>query len=584
MKIKWSLSFTLLLLFALAAHAQFTYRTNNGAITITGYNGTNNDVVIPSVIDGLPVTSIGTNAFYGSRLANVIIPDSVTNIGDYAFFLCWSLSVVTIPSSVISIGDGAFSGCSLTSINLPSSVTKIGDSALVGCWNLATITVDSANQNYSSNGGVLFDKDQRTLIQYPFAKSASYIIPDNVTSIGGHAFYECTGLTNVTIPHSVTSIGDSAFGYCTRLTSVSIPNSVTSIADYAFSDCTSLTSLSIPNTVTSIGEGAFYDCTSLTNVTISPNLTSIPDFAFEGCVGLISVSVTLSNSIASIGERAFLFCSSLTSFSIPDSVTSIGERAFSDCTSLASVMIPNSLTSIGDWAFSGSGVTIVTIPNSVTSIGVGAFYYCFNLTNVTVDSANQKYSSIGGVLFDKGQTTLIQYPPAKTGASYLISDTVTSIGDYAFSFCNNLLGVTIPNNVTNIVYAAFEDCINLIGIYFQGNAPSLEEGPVFSNDYYATAYYLPGTTGWGTNYGGLPTTLWAPLILNNTPGFGVQSNGFGFTVSWAANLAVVVEASPTLSNPSWSPLATNNLVGGSFYFSDPQWTKYPSRFYRVRSH
>src|SRR5262249_36102189 len=117
------------------------------------------------------------------------------------------------------------------------------------------------------------------------------------------------------------------------------------------------------------------------------------------------------------------------------------------------------------------------------------------------------------------------------------------------------------------------------------NAPSLGLS-VFRHDYYATAYYLPGTTGWNSNYGELPTALWTfpySPILNNTPGFGVQANGFGFSVSWATNLTVVVETSPTLSNPSWFPLTTNNLVGGSFYFSDPQWTKYPSRFYRVRS-
>jgi len=110
--------------------------------------------------------------------------------------------------------------------------------------------------------------------------------------------------------------------------------------------------------------------------------------------------------------------------------------------------------------------------------------------------------------------------------------------------------------------------------------------PLYVFGYPTVVYYLPGTSGWSTYYGGVPTALWTlpyPLILNNTPGFGVQSNGFGFTVSWATNLPVVVEASPTLSNLIWSPLATNTLSGGTFYFTDPQWTNYASRFYRIRS-
>ena len=102
----------------------------------------------------------------------------------------------------------------------------------------------------------------------------------------------------------------------------------------------------------------------------------------------------------------------------------------------------------------------------------------------------------------------------------------------------------------------------------------------------ATVYYLPGTTGWGTTFGGRPTALWLlpnPLILTNGPSFGVQTNGFGFIISWATNIPVVVEACTNLANPAWSPVGTNTLTDGSSYFSDPQWTNYPARFYRLRS-
>ncbi|MGH7971152.1 MAG: hypothetical protein ACREIC_20710, partial [Limisphaerales bacterium] len=102
----------------------------------------------------------------------------------------------------------------------------------------------------------------------------------------------------------------------------------------------------------------------------------------------------------------------------------------------------------------------------------------------------------------------------------------------------------------------------------------------------AMAYYLPGTTGWGTTFGGVSTALWVlpnPVILNNGPRFGAQTDGFSFLISWATNNSVVVEASTNLTNPTWSPVTTNILSGGSSYFTDPEWTKHPNRFYRVRS-
>ena len=193
-----------------------------------------------------------------------------------------------------------------------------------------------------------------------------------VTSMGEHAFYKCSGLTAITIPNSVTSIGDSAFAWCKGLTSIIIPNSVTSIENRAFVYCESLTSVTIPNSVMSIGNYVFSFCSGLTSITIPNSVTSIGMGAFEGCLKLNCI--TIPNSVTSIGESAFFSCESLTSITIPNSVTSIGEDAFYKCSGLTSITIPNSVTSIGKGTFAGcSSLGSGKIPRSLTDIGQDAF-------------------------------------------------------------------------------------------------------------------------------------------------------------------------------------------------------------------
>ncbi len=241
------------------------------------------------ILDG--VTSIGKGAFSCcSRLASVTIPDSVTSIGDRAFEICEYLTSVTIPEGVTSIGNYTFFECGLTgvtipegvtsigshafcecwglrSVTIPSSVTSIGDRAFFSCGNLMSISVASDNPNYSSEGGVLFNKDKTALIYYPACKQGAYTIPEGVTSIGDLAFGGCRGLTSVTIPSSVTSIGDYAFHECGGITGeIVIPEGVTSIGNGAFSSCESLTSVTIPSSVTSIGDYAFEYCYGLKEV------------------------------------------------------------------------------------------------------------------------------------------------------------------------------------------------------------------------------------------------------------------------------------------------------------------------------
>ena len=404
----------------------------------------------------------------GEPVTKLELQDTVSIIGNYAFYQYSHITSITIPGSVISIGDYAFYGCNkLTKITIPNSVTSIGSHAFHGCSLLTNIALDE-NSPLSDIGDYAF---------YGCNKLTEITIPDSVTSIGSYAFKNCTSLTSITIPGSVTSIGDNAFDGCTSLTSIAldensplsdigdyafygcnklteitIPNSVTSIGSYAFHGCSSLTSISIPSSVTSIGSSAFYNCTKLANVTIGNSVTSIGSSAFGNTayyndssnwengvlyMGIyfldaetsISGAYAVKEGTSVIAGSAFWGCSSLTSITIPDSVTRVGDYAFYNCSSLTSIVIPDSVTSIGSYAFKNcTSLTGITIPDNVTSIGDDAFYGCTSLTSIT------------------------------------IPDNVTSIGDDAFYNCSSLTSIVIPGSVTSIGRSAFADCNSLTSI------------------------------------------------------------------------------------------------------------------------
>jgi len=388
---------------------------NNNTLTISGsgamqdYNGSD-----------MPWIS------YRDSISTIVIGDSVTSIGDNAFAGCSNLDSVNIPNSVQTIGGSAFIGCSsLKFVKIGNSVTSIGERAFNKCCNLTSI-----------------------------------IIPNNVTSIGNNAFEECYSLISVTIPNSIVSIGNYVFYNCSNLKSINIPNSVQTIGQAAFRGCQSLTSVIIPNSVRGIGQEAFTDCKSLTSINIPDSITNIEYVVFAGCSNL--TSITIPNKVTSIGQSAFWGCSSLTSVTIGNSVTTIGHSAFEGCKNLTSVTIPNSVQTIGDNAFQYcNSLTSVTIPASVMSIGFGAFCNCTSLTSILVNSANPKYTSVNGVLFNYAKDTLVQYPAGKPDTNYKIPSTVTFIGHSSFPSSNNLTSVTIPNSVQTIGNWAFHICRNL---------------------------------------------------------------------------------------------------------------------------
>ena len=524
-------------------------------VTTIGNNAFKNCSKLKSITIPNSVTSIGNNAFYGctgeliinskivetnytsskypsnngwlsgAKFTSIIIGDSITSIGNYAFSECSSLINVTIGDSITSIGEYAFSECSsLINATIGDRVISIGDCAFYKCSSLTKFN------------GNLASKDGRCLIingrleSFAPAGLNEYTIPDNITTIGSVAFYGCSKLTRVTIPDSVTTIGGASFSNCSNLTHVTIPDSVTTIGGAAFYKCSSLTSVIIPDRVTEIGYNTFYGCSNLVLVIIPDSVTTIGGASFSNCSNL--THVTIPDNVTEIGAYAFSGCGKLTSITIPDRVTWIGQEAFSGCkgdlfinskiieknytfsntpswldgAKFTKLTIGNSVNTIGDYAFYRKSIlTSVTIPDNVTSIGSNAFYGCSSLKSVTIGKGitsigSEAFYGCTGNLFINGNIPSSIGP--SDGAFYgsdfssvTIGEDVTSIGLSAFYGCSSLKSVyisdiaawcnlsfgkvnynssyslylnnelvtdlTIPNSVTEIKYSAFEGCSSL---------------------------------------------------------------------------------------------------------------------------
>ncbi len=435
-----------------------------------------------------------------------------------------------------------------------------------------------------------------------------------VTRIGTNAF-EFSDITRVNFPPGLLSIDDEAFWWCS-LTNLALPSSLTRIGDRAFGFC-ELTSVHLPAGLTELGAGAFSVNTDLRTITVDPLNT-----AFSSIDGVLFGNDQTRLVLYPRGRVQ-------TAYSVPGSVVSIEREAFRSADRLRIISLPEGLVNIGTNAFAFCvGLTGMAIPATVNEIGDRAFFACDGLRSIEVAGGNLDFQSLDGVLFDRPLKRLIHYPRSRSATVYSVPDGVveipagtffdrlnlrqvslpgsvtmlganafigceslvqinlpdgiTRIEDDTFAYCSSLVRISLPANITRIGAGAFAECPKLREVYFAGNRPENGNLP-FENSTLATVFNLPGTTGWGTQFGGRPVRLWNPQIQVTDADFGIQSGRFGFKVTSVLAVVVVIEACDDLGTAAWTALSTNTVSGAGTFYADPQWELRPHRHYRLRT-
>lgn len=401
-------------------YEDFTYTTQEGKASITGYTGTAADVVIPADIDNYPVTIIGQGAFANNRkITSVVLPDSIELIDYMAFCGCTRLASVNMPTSLTKISGLAFSQTGIQSFDLPEGLTVIGEFAFSSCENLSSVSIPKSMENMYAS--VFSGCTNLTAVS----------LPDNLTEIPNFAFNNCEKLETINIPESVLVIGKSAFSGCKSITSIKLPPNLTKISENAFWNCTGLQAINIPDNVDSIGMAAFQGCKSLQTINIPAGVSVIQQNVFFGCENLETIS--LPDTLTEILTNAFNGCTGLDEIILPDSVTSVGISAFQGCTSLSEIKLSSAMTAVSDSTFYNcTALKEIVFPESIKSIGSKAFYNCQSLTSV-------------------------------------ITSEVTTIGSFAFAHCSALSTVDLPE-VTSIGGSAFLSCTALENVNLDLNA------------------------------------------------------------------------------------------------------------------
>ena len=545
----------------------FTLTDNGTEYSVTGYTGNSTIVKIPSVYNGLLVTSIGEKAFYNcTSLTSVEIPESISSIGSSAFYGCTLLeeimfnaincadfnsgsnvfysagqsgkgidvtfgeNVKHIPAYLFySSGWSSYHFPKLASVTIGNNVTSIGDNAFYYSSSLRKVnflgTIDqwveiefaSSTANPLNDGSYFYING---VLQTE--------IITNAKKINAYAFYNCSSLTSVTIGNSVTSIGDSAFYNCYKLINLTIGKSVKRIDSSAFYNCNKLINVNYLGTIDKwvdiefasstanpLNDGSYFYINGVLQTEIITNAKKINAYAFYNCTSL--TSVVIPNNVTSIGMSAFNGCTSLTSVTIGTSITSIGERAFYNCTSLTSVVIPNSVTSIGTSAFDDcTSLKSVTIGTSVTSIGERAFYNCISLTKIYFNAIN--CVDVSSYIFAfAGQKS--------NGITVTFGDKVERIPAFLFSpasdssYSPKITSVIIGKNVEDVGDYAFRWCEYITSITIGKNIESIGNHAFYGCDSLTKVNYTGTIDSWAqikfSSYDSNPLSCGASLYIND---------------------------------------------------------------------
>ena len=473
------------------AISSITIPKNVSACGSSSYNGPlANSKVLTTVIfeDGMTAipSYILASDYYTSYVTNVQIPDTVTSIGNSAFYKCSNLEKITLPQKLKKIGQIAFSGCaSINEVFLGKNITEIGSSAFASCTNLESVTMSyNSTVEYTASIGDSVFIDCTSLAKVSLSENVasignctfsgcsaleSLILPESLTSMGSRMI-EGTAISSITIPKNVSSCGGGYYNsdngplanskvlttvifeegmtaipsyilesddYNSYVTNVQIPDTVTSIGESAFYKCSRLEKITLPQKLTVIERDAFSGCTSIKGVSLGKNITEIGYGAFASCTNLESITMSYNSTVeytTSIDNSVFLDCTSLTKVSLSENVTSIGNCAFSGCSALESLTLPESLTSMGYQMIEETAISSITIPKNVSSCSS-----TYSTDNGPL--ANSKVLTT--VIFEEGMTAIPSYILASDDyTSYvskvIIPASVRSIGDYAFYKCNNM--------------------------------------------------------------------------------------------------------------------------------------------------
>ena len=483
----------------------YYYFTSDTTVEVVRLNDKEiTSVIIPETVEiddkTYSVTSIGRSVFEScSELTSVTIPNTVKSIGSRAFYDCEKLASINIPEQVTTIGTSAFYACDeLTSITIPKSVSKIESGAFDECDKLTGIIVDSSNMYYSSENGVLFNKDKTELIRCPGGVTGAYTIPDGVTNIGWSAFNSCRELTSIIIPNTVISIEYYAFDN-TGITSITIPNSVTKIDGCAFQYCSYLTFVVIPNSVTTIYGGAFDGCRSATIYCESEekpagwrnnwNPENRPVvWGFDPSMKIFKVALS-ANSVwrGNVeGPTSAVEGSKITIVATPKEGYRFEKWSNGLTTDTAIITVTSDTTIMAEFvseqAPAGNQHYEITSNTTVRVVNYDGYEMREIIIpeTVEIDSITYTVTSIGEKAFKDCYYL----------SSVTIPNTVKDIEDWAFWRCTSLKSVTIPNSVERILYGAFEDCSGLESITIPESVTTFENC-VFENCDGLTSITIP---------------------------------------------------------------------------------------------